>query len=215
MPVYLADYDPLSYSAPLAAAEDGRRITPTAKHIIDQLCSQLNVGDEAQSQILKLLKEASGRLHIKERVIGAAIYFVTEISFARIGLLVGKEELNKGCADLREEMLQCPQWDGLVKQLKKENGSTSIYTNLNAVIAVLKLSPDNNIKLRKIINKLDQLVGDKHVNASGMVRDVTILWMAIKLVPLDISLKKVGKASDLCVQSILRTERTLRELLGV
>ncbi|NBR24182.1 MAG: hypothetical protein EBU08_10505 [Micrococcales bacterium] len=110
-------------------------------------------------------------------------------------------------------MIQHPNWEPLVKQLRKESGSTSIYTNLNAIMSQLKLSPDDNVLLRKKINKLEELVGDKH--AKGLVRDVTILWMAIKLAPLNISLKKVGKASDLCVQSILRTERTLRTALGL
>lgn len=209
MPVFVATYDQLTYSAPIEV-DDGRRIPI---HILEKLCSQLNVGDESQNQIIKLLKEASGRLHLKERVIGAAIYFVTGISFARIGLFVGKEELSKGCADLRKEMLLHPHWEPIVKQFRKEAASNSIYTNLNSIISHMKLSQDDNIILRKKINKLDQLVGDKH--PKGLVRDVTIMWMAIKLIPLPFSLKKVGKAADVCVQSILRTERTLRDALGL
>ena len=212
MPVFVQPCDQATYSAPLNLNE-GRQLTATTIRTIEQLCSKLSIEDDTQSQIIKLLQEASGRLHIKERVIGAAIYFITNISSARIGVLVGKEELNKGWADLRSEMVQHPTWEPLVKQLRKETASTSIYTNLNAIMSLLKLSPDNNMNLRKHINKLDELVGNKY--PKGLVRDVTVLWMAVKLTPINISLKKVAKVAELSVQGILRTERILRDALGL
>jgi hypothetical protein len=204
MPVYVNEIDQASHVAPLHPPH-GRRVP---KDKVDIMCAQLHVGEQAQEEILQLLKAASGRLHIKERVIGAAIYFVTDISLARIGVLVGKEELTKGCADLREEMLQHPNWENTVKQLRKV---TTTYANLGAIISHFKLSQADNITLRKKINKLDDLVGDKH--PKGLVRDVTIMWMAMQVCPRTPQLKDVVYASRLTYQSILRTETVLRSLL--
>lgn len=204
MPVYVNSIDQFSHVAPLEPPH-GRHVP---KDIIDRLCAQLHVGDNAQNDIIQLLKAASGRLQIKERVVGAAIFFITDVSFARIGLLVGKEQLTKGCADLRHEMLQHPEWEKAVSQLRKV---ATTYENLSPIIAKFKLSQDDNISLRKKINKLDTIIGNKH--PKGIVRDVTIMWMAMQLSPTPPKLKDVVKAAGLTYQSVLRTEAALRAII--
>jgi hypothetical protein len=204
MPTYVIAIDQASHVAPLNLPLK-RRIQ---RHTLERMCALLSIGDATQERILQLLQAASGRIHIKDRVIGAAIYFITDISFARIAVLVGKEELTKGCTDLREEMLQHPEWKNTVEQLRK---TTSTYANIGAIISKFKLSSADNINLRKIINKLDTILGDRH--PKSLVRDVTIMWMAMQIAPNSPALKDVVDASGLTYQTILRTEATLRALV--
>lgn len=178
---------------------------------LDSITSRLNIGETACKDIYDLLIEASGTLHIKDRIIGAAIYYVTDIPFHKIADVIGdKTQLTKGCAHLRETILNVPKWAPLVKQIQKQK---DIYQNINGIISKLRIPKSDIILLRKNINKIDDKLTSTPAHQS-LVRDVGVLWMAINMLPNPPKLKIFAVAAGVSIQSIFNSINTIKKVMG-